>query len=419
VVKQQSVLISGIGIAGPTLAYWLGESGYKPTLVDRAPRLRSGGYVIDFWGLGYDIAERMGLLPDLQSVGYNFQEVRFVDARGKRASGFDVEIFRALTDGRYFSLPRSELSRLIYRKIESRAELIFNDCVVSMTQDDDGVNVTFERAPPRRYDLVIGADGLHSAIRNLTFGREERFEKYLGYVVAAFQTVGYPHRDELVFVTCGVPGKQASRFAMRDDRSVFLFVFASERPPRIDPHDIRAQKALLHAQFDHAGWECPQILAALDACDDLYFDPVSQIRMDTWSRGRVALIGDAAFCPSLLAGQGSALAMVAAYVLAGELGRSPEHPAEAFANYERLLRPFIDGKQNAAEKFASSFAPKTRFGLFVRNQVIKLFAIPKVAKLTLGGSLLDQLDLPDYAAFADYRSSELSGFASVASRTPP
>lgn len=159
-VQNRSVLISGIGVAGPTLAYWLGNSGFRPTLVEQAPRLRAGGYVIDFWGRGYDVAERMELLTDLKSEGYVVEELRFVDAQGRRQGGFGVEVFRSLTEGRYLSLPRGELARLIYHKIEGRGEIIFGDSITGIEQHGYSAHVTFERTPPRRFDLVIGADAL-------------------------------------------------------------------------------------------------------------------------------------------------------------------------------------------------------------------------------------------------------------------
>ncbi len=398
--QKRRILISGIGIAGATLAYWLAKYGFAPTLVERAPQFRDGGYVIDFWGRGYDIAERMGLLPGLRAEGYDVRELRIVDGAGRRVGGFGVEVFRELTAGRYVTIARSGLARLIYRTIEGKHETIFDDEITQIVQDQDGALVEFEHAPPRRFDIVIGADGLHSAVRNLAFGPQAQFEKYLGYYVAAFELDRYPHRDQSVYVSYCLPGKQVARFALRDGRTLILMVFARDRPIRLDPRDLSGQKALLHGEFGGAGWECPDILAARDDCDDIYFDCVSQIRMGAWWRGRVALIGDAAFCPSLLAGQGSALAMIAAYVLAGELGRAAAWPETAFARYEELLRPFIAAKQKAAEQFARSFAPKTRFGLFLRNQVTKLLALPYVADLTLGRVTRDEFDLPDYPAAA-------------------
>jgi 2-polyprenyl-6-methoxyphenol hydroxylase-like FAD-dependent oxidoreductase len=233
-------------------------------------------------------------------------------------------------------------------------------------------------------------------VRRVVFGGESRFEQYLGYMAAAFEVKGYRPRDEGVYVSYGLPGKQVARFATRDDRTVFLFVFAAENSSGRIPHDVQAQKAFLRYAYGDAGWECPQILDALDHCDEVYFDRVSQIHLDRWSRGRVTLVGDAAFCPSLLAGQGSALAMTAAYVLAGELARAEGGPECAFKRYERTLRSFIDAKQRAAQGFAASFAPKTRFGLFLRNQISKTLRVPWIADLVIGRSLLDRLTLPTY-----------------------
>ncbi len=395
-MRQQTVLISGVGIAGATLAYWLGQFGFKPTLIERAAQPRTGGYIIDFWGRGYDIAERMRLVPELRKEGYDVHELRIVDTKGKRVGGFGVDVFRKLTGGRYVSIARADLAKLIYQKIERSFETVFGDSIVSVGQDEDGVRVEFAHAPARRFDVVIGADGLHSAVRKLVFGSQDQFEKYLGYYVAAFEVAGYPNRDERVYVTYELPGKQVARFAMREDRTLFLLVFAADRALPIAPRDVPSQKARLHAEFDRAGWECRRVLAALDDCDDLYFNSVSQIHMNTWSRGRVALVGDAAFCPSLLAGQGSALAMIGAYVLAGELAAAGGRWQTAFHRYQNLLLPFMEGKQKAAEQFARSFAPKTQFGLFVRNQITKALAIPFVAELTLGRLIHDAIDLPDY-----------------------
>jgi 2-polyprenyl-6-methoxyphenol hydroxylase-like FAD-dependent oxidoreductase len=234
---------------------------------------------------------------------------------------FNAEVFRSATNGRYVSIPRGKLAKIIYQSIEGRCETIFGDSVTKIAQDEHRVYVTFERTLPRNFDIVIGADGLHSVARKLVFGKQDRFEKYLGYMVAAFTVNGYRPRDEDAYVSYSLPCKQVALFAMRDDRTMFLFVFADEKDRRIESQDTNTHKDILRAEFRSAGWECPNILAAMDSCDEIYFDRVSQIQLDTWSQERVGLIGDAAFCPSFLAGQGAALAMVAAYVLAGELSR--------------------------------------------------------------------------------------------------
>jgi len=390
-----NVLISGAGIAGPTLAFWLERYGFAPTLVESAPALRASGYVIDFWGLGYDIAEKMGLLPDIARIGYHMQELRIVDDRGRRLSGFGVQVFRELTGGRYITLGRSDLSKLIYDRISRSCEIIFGDSVTSLHEVDDKVHVEFEHGGERRFDLVIGADGLHSRVRKLVFGPQARYEKDLGYRVAAFETAGYRPRNELVYIVRGAPGRQIGRFTLHNDRTLFLFLFAGGGEP--EAHGLAAQKAILRKTFAGDGWELPRILAALDSCNDLYFDRVSQIRMDAWSKGRVTLVGDAAFCVSLLAGQGSALAMTAAYVLASELGTSRDRSQEAFRRYEERLRPFIHAKQQAAERFAAAFVPRTRLGVFFRNQVIKTFRVPAIARVATGRDIRDdQFELPQY-----------------------
>jgi 2-polyprenyl-6-methoxyphenol hydroxylase-like FAD-dependent oxidoreductase len=394
-MRNASVLISGLGIAGATLAYWLAEQGFHPTLVERSPRPRTTGYVIDFWGRGYDIAERMGIIPDLKLEGYDVKELRLVDAYGRRVGGFEAQVFRALTDDRYLTIPRSELANALLRKISGRHEIIFGDTIFSIEQSGEGVLVTFGNHKPRRYDLVVGADGLHSMVRKLAFGGAQVSETFLGYMAAAFEVEGYRPRDERTYVSFAAPGKQIARFALRNDRTAFLFVFAADG---VSPFatNIRTHKSILHAQFDDAGWECRRILEFLDKSDELYFDRVSQIKIDRWTRGRVALVGDAAFCPSLLAGQGAALAMVAAYVLAGELGKSHARPEIGMQRYEEILRPFITEKQTAATKLATSFAPRTRVGLILRNQITRAFAIPWVAKLMLNRLIADRIYLPTY-----------------------
>jgi 2-polyprenyl-6-methoxyphenol hydroxylase-like FAD-dependent oxidoreductase len=391
---MKSVLIVGAGIAGPTLAYWLRAAGFEPTIVERAPAVRHGGYVIDFWGLGYDLAERMGLIGEINRIGYHVQEMRIVNDAGHRVAGFGTTVFSELTHGRYVTLPRSGLSQLLFSKVKDSVETIFGDEIVTLEQQTDCVCVTLKHGSERRFDLVIGADGLHSSVRRLAFGPQSQFEKHLGYAVAAFEASGYRPRDENVYLMYGEPGRMLGRFTLHEDRTLFLFVFAANRSEL--PNTLAAQKALLRDLYGSGRWECEAILRELDNANELYFDSVSQIRMQHWSRGRIALVGDAAYCVSLLAGQGSALAMIAAYVLAGELSASRGGYQQAFANYEARLRSYIEAKQHGAERFAQAFAPKTRAGLYFRNIVIYAFAIPGVARLAIGRDIADRIELPDY-----------------------
>jgi len=394
-MKNQKILISGAGIAGPTLAYWLLQHGFEPVIVEHAPALRSGGYVIDFWGLGFDVAEKMGLLPNLQRTGYKVREVRMVDDSGKIVGGFGMDAMQNMMGDRYLSLLRSDLACALYGSLGNNVRTLFGDSITAIEQDAEGVNVSFANNPPERFDLVIGADGLHSTVRKLAFGPNERYENYLGYYAAAFSTQHYQPRDMDVYVIYSVPDRQVSRFTARDDRSVFFFAFRSDQKLHVDPHDMESQKNIIKAAYRRDKWECEAIMNALERTDDLYLDVVSQVRMDSWRHGRVALLGDACGAPSLLAGQGSALAMTAAYVLAGELKHADNH-ATAFANYESRLHPFITRKQKAAQRFARSFVPRSEFSMFIRNHVTRWMSHPFVLRLFMGTLMTDQLSLPQY-----------------------
>lgn len=393
-MTDRTVLISGGGIAGPTLAFWLKAAGFRPTLVEQAPRLRTGGYVIDFWGLGYGIAARMGLEPDINSVGYHVREMRIVGDRGKRVAGFGTSVFNELTGGRYVTLGRSDLSRLLFERIKDTIEVMFDNEIVGLHEQPTGVRVQFKRGGERDFDLVIGADGLHSGVRRLAFGPQHQFEKKLGYAVAAFEVEGYRPRNEDVYLMNGQPGRMVGRFTLHHNRTLFLFVFTVGSDPVPTGYD--QQKEMLRERYGDGKWECPRILEELDRTEELYFDSVSQIKMNSWSKRRIALIGDAAFCVSLLAGQGSALAMISAYVLAGELFRADERYEDAFRKYEGCLQDYIYAKQQGAERFATAFAPRTRLGLLLRNLVIRTFAIPGAARLAIGREIADTLQLPDY-----------------------
>ena len=389
------IAINGMGVAGPTLAWWLRNSGHEVLLVERAPTLRRGGYVIDFWGIGWDVAEKMGLVPRIRELGYAVREVRFVDRRGRRVGGFGVDLFRRFTHDRFTTVRRSDLSGAIFERLPDGVEKLFGDSIASIEDLGDRARVGFDHAPPREVDLVVGADGLHSRVRSIAFGPEDRFEVPLGYRVAAFEADGYRPRDELLFVSHNAPGKQVSRFSLRDDRTLFLFVFRDEGGPAGEPPTSQDGKAAVARAFGGFGWECPRILETMEKAPEIYYDRVSQIRMKRWSAGRTVLVGDAAACVSLLAGEGTGLAMAEAYVLAGELG-SDADVAAALARYQARLMPFLARKQATAAKFASSFAPKSSIGISVRNLVTRLLGLPFVAEYFIGRDLRDDLDLPDY-----------------------
>lgn len=389
------IAINGAGIGGPTLAWWLRRAGHEVVLIEEAERLRTGGYIIDFWGVGYDIAEKMGVLPQVLDAGYRVRAVRMVDGEGRERGGFSADIFRRAVGDRFTSLRRSDLSAVIFNAVEG-AEVLFGDTVRAFEPAGDGLRIELASGGTRDVDLLVGADGLHSRVRELAFGPEDQFERYLGYYVAAFEAEGYRPRDELTYLTHTTPGREVARFAMREDRTLFLFVFHADRLEGPEPHDLPGRKAALRRVFAGQGWETPRILETLDGADEVYFDRMSQIVMPQWSRGRVALVGDAASSVSLLAGEGSGLAMCQAYVLAGELkATGGDYPA-AFARYEARLRPFLEGKQVSARRFASYFAPRTAFGVWVRNAATRLLGLPVIGEALVMSDLRDDVELPAY-----------------------
>ncbi|AEA25724.1 FAD dependent oxidoreductase [Pseudonocardia dioxanivorans CB1190] len=388
------VLIVGSGIAGPTLAYWLARTGHEPTLVERAPQPRRGGYLVDFWGAGFDVAERMGIAAELHRSGHHLTEARSVDRRGRRVASFPAEAVVGDLGDRYVTIARSDLASTIMSALDGRVETLFGETVAAVDDVDGAVHVRFASGTSRDFDLVVGADGLHSAVRTLTFGAQEQFERYLGMVVAVFEVEGYAPRTEGAAVMHADVGFQLLRVSLRDDVTMFCVSLRHDDGLAAVPDGPQEQQALLRHRLAGAGWETPAVLDAMGAARTFFFDRVSQIRMPSWTRGRVALVGDAAACPSFLAGQGSALAMVEAYVLAVELARADGDHARAFARYHERLGPLLRSKQDAAVGLGLAFAPRSRAALAVRNVAMRLMGLPYVPNLVMGRSLRDAVELP-------------------------
>lgn len=387
------ILIVGAGIAGPTVAYWLNKAGHQTTLVEHAPELRRGGYLIDFWGAGFKVAEQMGIVPELLRRGYIMAEARTVNREGHRLASLKTARIVESTKN-YVSIARSDLSAVICDSLDGRTEMIFDNTVEALDDDGARVRATFRQGAPRDFDLVIGADGLHSRVRQLAFGPDADFERHLGMVVDCFEATGYWRRNELAAIMYAGVGFQATRVSLRDDATMIFF---SLRHDGGMPTTRAAQEQLVRSKLTDRGWELPAMLERMHQATDFYFDSVSQIRMPQWTSGRVALVGDAAACPSFLAGQGSALAVVEAYTLAAELAATQDH-REAFSNYHSRLAPFLLSKQDAAVGLGLAFAPKNRLQLAARNTIMRLMGLPKIAELAMGKSFHDAVELPQFVA---------------------
>ena len=394
-MENKNILISGAGIAGLTLAWWLKKFGFDPTIVERSPKLREGGYAIDFWGAGFDVSEKMGIIQDLKDADLKISEVTFIDEDGNRKGGLDYVKLKKLMKYRAFTLLRSDLSKIIYQRLDKDIEFIFGDNIQKIEENEDRITVIFNSGHIRSFDLVIGADGLHSNVRNLVFGNEIQFEIYYGYYTASF-TIEDNIFNESSFLTYNIPRKQAAIYSLDKNKTATFFIFTSPQKLSYNYHDIEKQKKILRGEFENAGWKCPQILSKMDATSDFYFDVVSQIRMNRWSKDRVTLVGDACYCPSLLSGQGSTLAMIGAYILAGELKKANGNYKIAFEQYENIFKPFIEGKQKSAQTFAKSLVPKSKFGIWVRNIFTNLMYLPFFSRMFIRQFMDDKLKLKDY-----------------------
>ncbi len=385
----RTVLISGASIAGPALAYWLHRYGFAVTVVERAPELRTGGYKVDIRGAAIEVVERMGILEDIRRASTDMQTGAYVDDAGKRIATLPADIFGARV-GRDDEIMRGELARILFERTRPDVEYLFGDSITSITpvaptaagtagaphpgeRSDtapQGVHVTFEKGAPRRFDLVVGADGLHSTVRRLTFGPEEQFVRHLGAYISAFSMpneLGLD-REELYHA---VPGRLICAYSSAGDpRATGLLVF---RSPRLsyDHRDRTAQLALLQGAFEGVGWQVPRLLEAAREADDLYFDGLHLIEMDRWSRGRVVLLGDAAHCASPASGQGTGMALVGAYVLAGELAAGGE-PEAAFARYEAEMRGYVAVNHALARKFAKEMTADTRGQIRLRHLMLRI-----------------------------------------------
>lgn len=365
-------LICGAGIAGLALAERLTGHGWDVTVVERAPGPREQGYMIDFFGLGYDAAEATGILPRLHELGYRVDGLGYVDASGRRRARLDYGRFARVVHGRLLSIMRPDLERALRERVEARIELRFGCTVASVDALADGVRVALTDGTVMDADLLVGADGVHSSVRGMVFGAEFRFFRYLGFHTAAY-----------VFDDPEVRRQIGNRFALTDsvDREMGFYglrdgrvaAFAVHRDP--DPQIPADTRAALRRTYSSLGWVVPR---ALDSCpppSELYYDQVAQVDVPQWHRGRVVLLGDACQAVSLLAGQGASLAVAGAYVLGEQLaaGGSVEN---ALARYQQVWKPVVRAKQDVGRRGTEWFLPSSTARLWLRRASLQLTVLP-------------------------------------------
>jgi 2-polyprenyl-6-methoxyphenol hydroxylase-like FAD-dependent oxidoreductase len=362
---NQRILISGASIAGLTVAHWLARHGFRPTVVERAPGLRAGGNGVDLRDQAVDVAERMGLMPSVRAAAADVQGMKFVDAADRAVARLGI------AGSSEVEIMRGDLVALLHQATDAGVEYLFGDTIRSLAQDDDGVTVTFGQAGNRRFDLVIGADGLHSNVRRLAFGPELQFLRYKDHYFA-FADADAALGENRWVTMYNQPGKMAGVYRSGNHpQAKAYFVFRSP-PLRYDFHDIEQHKRLLSQEFGgDTSWHVKELLAGALADPDFYFDALSQVHVPSWSTGRVALVGDAAWCASPASGAGAELALVGAYRLAGELARADGDHRVAFARYQESHRELVTKKQQIGPN-VWLMVPKTHGGRWIRDGLARL-----------------------------------------------
>ncbi len=365
-----NVLISGAGIAGLTLAILLKERGYQPLVVERDESMRSEGYMMDFFGTGWDVAERMGLTSDLKQIQYPIHRMEFVDREGRAYITVPIERVSEALDHRYVYLRRSDLERILFERAQRVGVAIrFSTSVETLAEDETGVLVAFNGGQMASFALAFGADGVHSRLRELVFAKESAFAHYLGGYVAAFH-MGETRLDlDEALRLHEETDRVAAFYPLGGGAADATFVFRHPDVGHI-PQDDRLP--LLQKKMAGPGKMTARVLEEVPESLPVYFNSLTQIRMPVWHRGRVALVGDACGCLTLLAGQGSHMAMADAFVLANELQRHAGDHAAAFRAYEALMKPAVKKKQAEAERFARIFVPSAKSRPWLRKLATQL-----------------------------------------------
>ncbi|MFI6176445.1 FAD-dependent monooxygenase [Nonomuraea sp. NPDC051191] len=360
---NERVLISGASIAGLALAHWLTRHGFRPTIVERAPRLRTGGNGVDVRGDAVEVAARMGIMPRVRELAADVHGMRFVDAGDRPVARVE---FR---DPGSVEIMRGDLVALLDEATD--VEILFGDTIRGLEQDDDGVRVTFEHAPARAFDLVVGADGMHSHVRRLVFGPEEEFVRHKDHYFAFADADAALGEDRWVTMF-NTPGRMAGIYRSGNHAQAKAYFIFRSAPLDYDHRDVAEHKRLVSRTFgDETSWRTRELLDSALADPDFYFDALGQVHMDSWSQGRVVLVGDAAWCASPASGAGAELALVGAYRLAGELAAAGGDQRVAFARYDAVHRPLVEKKQQIGPN-VRLMVPRTEGGRCVRDALVRL-----------------------------------------------
>jgi 2-polyprenyl-6-methoxyphenol hydroxylase-like FAD-dependent oxidoreductase len=396
------ILISGASISGPVLAYWLTHYGFDVTVIERAPQLRkTGGHAVDLFRPAMEISEKMGVLPQIEALATGTTQLTMYRQGARRPAHIDITKVTGVASDRHVEIMRDDLSEVYYNAGRDDVEYLFGDSITAISPDG---NVTFEHAAPRTFDVVIGADGLHSNVRRLVFGEDAGHTQFLGGYLAVQSVSKTLARDGEMVVHLGVDRLAGIYTAQPLDDARALFMFRSKQELQYHYRDALRQKQLLRDAFAGMHPQVDSWLEELDRAPSFYFDSITQLQLDTWSRGRVTLVGDAGYCPGPAVGGSTSIAVLGAYILPGELAQARGDYPQAFAAYEQqMLEPVLRSRA-FARGVAKSLVPGSAAGVWALTRGAQLISLlpagitKAVAKLnTKGVRLYDSMQFKEYS----------------------
>lgn len=389
---NHKILVIGAGIGGPTVCYWLKKYGFNPTLIEISDQLRTGGYAIDIRGIATDVVKKMGIYDTVASKRTSLLSSRYVDADGQTLSEEQGEK-ASFREGNDVEIVRGDLLNILLQTIPE-VPCHFDNEIIKLTQNDQFVEVTFKSGQIEQYDLVIAADGLHSSTRGMVFADEDYQFLNLGSYISIVGIPNYLHLDRAK-VSFGKDQKFIGMDSDKDpEKALVCFAFQAEKLSSGIVNNVRGQKQCLRDLFYDLGWESNKILNLVDDSDDFYFDVIAQIKMNAWTKGRVALLGDAGYCASPFSGQGTNLAIIGAYILAGELKSAGDDYSLAFKRYDELMCPFVDAVQDLGVWVGKSYLPEDE----VSKEIIEQRSRVIMEKINVAANAIS---LPDYSQFYD------------------
>jgi 2-polyprenyl-6-methoxyphenol hydroxylase-like FAD-dependent oxidoreductase len=394
------VLISGGGIAGPALAFWLRRTGAEVTIVERSPTPRPGGQTVDVRGIARLVVERMGLMETIKAARADERGLGLVDSRGRRLASMSAEAFGGEGFIAEIEIIRGELSQILNEAVAGDVDYRYGDKIDTLVQDAQGADVTFASGDGGRYDIVVGADGVHSGVRALAFGPDSEFVRPLGGYSGYFTVTDPGDLDHYALMHNAPGGRVALLRPLGGGRAMAGLSFLTQE--RVGRLSIAEQQRILTEKMTGVGWHVPRLLAEMPAATDFFFDDISQVHVDKWSAGRVVLLGDAGYCGSPLGGMGTSMSLVGAYVLAGELTLTGD-PAVAFAAYQRVMADYVKAGTGLPPGGIGGFAPQGRLMIRLRALSFSMMtAWPMSAMMRKVANRAEAITLPDYEGLSTY-----------------